>query len=110
MSRRRRRKIVDTQSYILVVETDDKGVQWISVVLPTGQQVKMFDNEMRAEAAHLRVLEAVTSLNINGYREIESTDLIDIEQTVQMYQDAGWSEKEMKRKDLKVEKIVLVDF
>ena len=109
MPRRRSRKIVDTQTYILFVETDDKGAQWISVVLPDGHRVKMYDNELRAEAFNLRVVEAVTSLNTHGCREIESTDA-DVESAVQLYRDAGWSDKDMKRKEIRVDRIVIVDF
>jgi len=109
VSRRRSRKIVDTQTYILFVETDVNGAKWISIMLPDGQRTKMYDNELRAEAFNFRVVEAVTSINSHGCREIESIDS-DVESAVQLYKDAGWSEKEMKRKDIKVDKIVMVDF
>jgi len=111
MPRRRRKKVVDTQTYIMLVETDEKGSQWISVMLPTGEIVKMFDNELRSEACHVRIVDAVTSMNSHNIREIESLDAeADLEFTNAMYQDAGWTEKQIKQKDIKVTRIMLVDF
>jgi hypothetical protein len=110
MSRRRRRKIVDTQTYIVFVETDEKGVQWVSAVLPDGQPVKVYDNEIRAEVNSVRVVEAVTSLNNHsGLREIESIG-DNIESTEQLYEDAGLSNKQIKLKDIRIDRIILFDF